>query len=212
MGNENAQLAEFADNLWKNFIKRKTQEASADNVTFYRAKVVSNTNIADNKLTVQRPYDNTIEVSCVDSMNGAQAGEEVIVIRFGNGKNNANHLVVANGDGNQTHSLTWISPAGSTHTKVAGGFYREGKLAYVQWSITLTSALAQGTSVQISNFPIPKASAVALTAAISGKATALGCAVEAYGTPQTGRLTLTAVSGSVATTDTVLITGQYLID
>lgn len=96
--NENAQLAEFAENLWKNYIKKKHDEANMDAVSFYRATVISND--GNNRLTIQRPYDNEVQVSCTDDMAAATVGMQVLVIRFGLGKNNANHIVVARGNGN----------------------------------------------------------------------------------------------------------------
>lgn len=95
--NENAQLAEFANNLWNNFIKERVKADNANSVMYYRAEVVSNP--GNNRLVVQRPFDEAIEVSCTDAMSSATAGTQVLVIRFGNGTNNANHLVMARGDG-----------------------------------------------------------------------------------------------------------------
>ena len=98
MANENAQLAEFADNLWKNYIQKKYKDASKDTLAFYRAKVISND--GGNRLTIQKPYDTTsYQVRCTDNMNTATAGLQVLVITFGNGVNSKNHLVVAKGDG-----------------------------------------------------------------------------------------------------------------
>ena len=98
MANENAQLAEFADNLWKNFISRKHTESNRDVVRFYKAEVVSND--GNNLLTIQRPFDNSYQVPCTNGMAGATAGSQVIVLQFGNSTNNKNHIVIAKGDGN----------------------------------------------------------------------------------------------------------------
>lgn len=97
MSNTNAQLAEFANNLWENYIKKKFEEENADILSYYRAEVVSND--GDKKLTIQRPYDEPYQVSCTDDMSEAVAGMQVIVVRFGNSANNSNHIVVAKGNG-----------------------------------------------------------------------------------------------------------------
>lgn len=97
MSNTNAQMAEFANNLWENYIKKKFEEANADILSYYRAEVVSND--GNNKLTIQRPYDDPYQVSCTDDMSEAVAGMQVIVVRFGNSANNSNHIVVAKGNG-----------------------------------------------------------------------------------------------------------------
>lgn len=98
MGNKNAQMAEFAKNIWKNYISPKVQKMEADSVKFYRAKVI--TNDGSNRLTIQRPYDDSYQVSCTDDMSTVTAGTQVIVLMFGNSVNNSNHIVVAKGDGN----------------------------------------------------------------------------------------------------------------
>lgn len=97
MANENAQLAEFAENLWKNYLRQKYHDESKDVISFYRAEVVSND--GSNRLTIKRPYDNSYQVSCTDGMSSATAGMQVIVVRLGNGVNNKNHLVIAKGNG-----------------------------------------------------------------------------------------------------------------
>lgn len=113
MGNVNAEMAEFADNLWINYIREKHHQESTDVVSYYRAAVVSND--GNNRLTIQRPFDNSYTVPCTDCMTSATTGDEVLVLRFGNGTNNANHIVVAKGDGNildipsHTHSAEDIT-------------------------------------------------------------------------------------------------------
>lgn len=97
MANQNAQFAEFASNLWENYIKQKYKDESRNALSFYRAEVVSND--GNNKLTIKRPYDEPYQVSCSDSMQEATVGMQVIVLRFGNDVNNSNHLVVSDGSG-----------------------------------------------------------------------------------------------------------------
>ena len=98
MGNKNQQMAEFADNFWKNYIRPKVREEFKDLIAFYRAEVVSND--GSNTLTIQRPFDTPYQVSCTNAMSSATAGDQVLVMRFGLGVNNKNHIVVATGDGN----------------------------------------------------------------------------------------------------------------
>lgn len=93
MGNKNATLAEFANNLWNNFIKKKLHDSEKDVLHYYRATVVSNPGYG--KLVVKKPYDEQITISCTDHMDAAEEGDQVIVIRFGNGNANLNHLAVA---------------------------------------------------------------------------------------------------------------------
>ena len=97
MANDNALMAELANNIWKNYIRSKVENLDKDTMKFYRAEVV--TNDGNNKLTIQRPYDEAYQVSCTDGMADATAGTQVLVFKFGNGTNNRNHLVVATGDG-----------------------------------------------------------------------------------------------------------------
>ena len=99
MANVNAQMAEFADNLWQNYIKPKYKDDSKNALSFYRAEVVSND--GNNKLTIKRPYDEPYQVSCTDGMADATVGMQVLVLRFGNDVNNSNHLVVSDGEGSR---------------------------------------------------------------------------------------------------------------
>ena len=99
MANVNAQMAEFADNLWQNYIKPKYKDENKNVISFYRAEVVSND--GNNKLTIKRPYDEPYQVSCTDGMADATVGMQVLVLRFGNDVNNSNHLVVSDGEGSR---------------------------------------------------------------------------------------------------------------
>lgn len=100
--NDNAQLAEFANNLWRNYIKPKFRQEYHDIVTFYRAEVTANN--GDGTLNIQRPFDNTITVPCTEDMSTVANHSQVTVLRFGNGNNSANQLVVAYGDGNPSYA------------------------------------------------------------------------------------------------------------
>lgn len=93
--NDNAELSEFANNLWKNFIEKKIDEKLNKYVSFGRATVVSN-NSGSGRLTISRPYDNDITIPCVDSLKDVSVGSQVTI--FNLGKNNkANMVAVGNG-------------------------------------------------------------------------------------------------------------------
>ena len=81
MSNTTAELAEFAKNLWNNYIKPNAKEEFNGTLTFYRAKVTANTH--DGYLTVQQPYDTDVTVRCTAPLNDAQVGDVVTVVCFG---------------------------------------------------------------------------------------------------------------------------------
>lgn len=97
MANDNAQLAEFANNLWKNYIQPKYKNDNKNALSFYRAEIVSND--GNNRLTIMRPFDTPYQVSCTDGMSEAPAGTPVLVLQFGNDVNSSNHLVVSDAEG-----------------------------------------------------------------------------------------------------------------
>ena len=90
--NDTAYIAEFAENLWNGYIKPKLQEERQDSVSFYKAKVISN--LGNGKLSVQRPYDSTITINCIDDLQSVSAGALVTVLVFGK-DNAANHIAVS---------------------------------------------------------------------------------------------------------------------
>lgn len=73
----------FASALWERFIKRRVQELKRQDMTGYRAAVV--TNNGDGTLTVQRPFETTtMTLPCVGSLkNVAAAGDQVLVCAIG---------------------------------------------------------------------------------------------------------------------------------
>ena len=155
MANENAQLAEFADNLWNNYIKQKYKDECKGILTYYRATVVSND--GSNKLTIQRPFDTAYQVSCTDAMSAVTAGTNVIVLVYGDGVNNQNHIVVAYGNGNVPAQLpvptvTWEEPTSSGATLVTsngGGYYVEGNHVYVSIDCKLNAAASSGDNITL---------------------------------------------------------------
>ncbi len=91
-------LASFAQRLWDNFFARKLKESQRSGVRYYRAEVTGAA--ADGKLAVKRPFD-TQETALpyVSSMAGAQVGEQVVVLVFGDGGNAGNRVVFMYPDG-----------------------------------------------------------------------------------------------------------------
>ena len=102
MADTNKQMAEFARELWENYIKPKYIAEFSDNVTYYMATVVSND--GNNRVTIRRPFDDPYQVSCLEDMAGLVAGDTVLVLRFGNGTNNANHIIFGKGNGNTNYT------------------------------------------------------------------------------------------------------------
>ena len=88
--NEEAVMAEFAENLWRNYIKPKYEDASMSTVSFYRATVIANN--GGRILTVQQPYDEPRTVSCTNELANVEVGSHVAVLKFGNGTAAMNHL------------------------------------------------------------------------------------------------------------------------
>ena len=95
MGNTNAEMAEFAENLWNNFIKPKMQMELANYVSYYRATVASN---VDGNVTVSRPFDGTFPVNATEYMANVSVGDNVLVFSLGKG-NAANQLIFAYSNG-----------------------------------------------------------------------------------------------------------------
>ena len=102
MADTSKQMAEFARELWENYIKPKYIAEFSDNVTYYMATVVSND--GNNRVTIRRPFDDPYQVSCLEDMAGLVAGDTVLVLRFGNGTNNANHIIFGKGNGNTNYT------------------------------------------------------------------------------------------------------------
>ena len=91
-GSNSEYMAEFADNLWNNYIKPKMREELRNSVSFYKATITANA--GDGTLTVQRPYDNAVTVSCTDDLKSASVGTQVVVFVLGNG-NAANSIAIS---------------------------------------------------------------------------------------------------------------------
>ena len=136
MGNANEQMAEFADNLWKNYIKPKMADELRNNISYYKAEVTKNE--SDGYLTVKRPFDNEIKIPVVTPMASTAVGTQVLVLCFGKG--NAQNQIVFS-----TSSLEDYYTDTNTDTKVkqsyvATNYYRPILLGY------RTSSTATGAS------------------------------------------------------------------
>jgi hypothetical protein len=98
MSNNGKEMLNLARELWRNFLEKRVAETQKSVVRYYRAEVVAP---AENgTITVQRPFEEkTLTLSYVSSMAAAKAGEQVVVLVFGNGKNLANHKIFMYPDG-----------------------------------------------------------------------------------------------------------------
>lgn len=117
MADMNKQMAEFARELWENYIKPKFNAEFSDNVTYYMATVVSND--GNNKVTIKRPFDDAYQVSCLEDMAGLVAGDTVLVLHFGNGTNNANHIIFGRGNGNTNYTAVGATETANEATASA---------------------------------------------------------------------------------------------
>lgn len=115
MANENEMMAEFADNLWKNYIKPKIADELKSTLTYYRAVVTDNE--GDGYLTVQKPYDSPIKIPCNKTLEAADIGQSVLVLCFGKG-NAQNQFAFATGAMedfySDTNTDTRVTQASST--------------------------------------------------------------------------------------------------
>ena len=142
--NEQAMAAEFAQNLWNNYIKFKMDEVNMSNVSFYRAAVTSNP--GDGTLVVQQPYDNEIKINSTSALSGVAVGTEIVVARLGNSNAAMNHLAFATAEGN---TYAWAQLASKTYKHVTANTWE-----YIGQSIILsTEAFVFLTSTYSSGRP-----------------------------------------------------------
>ena len=173
MGNANEQMAEFADNLWKNYIRPKMADEMRNHVSYYKAEVVDNQ--GDGYLIVKKPFDNPIKIPAVDPMlDYADTGDQVLVLCFGKG-NAQNQIVFStaklehyftntNTDTKATQSSTtttsWrplllanktaSTPTGNTTTTVTSTTYFNKDLSYQPNTGTLyTTGLQLGNALPV---------------------------------------------------------------
>lgn len=137
MADANKQMAEFARELWENYIKPKYISEFTDTVTYYMATVVSND--GNNRVTIKRPFDDPYQVSCLEDMAGLVAGDTVLVLRFGNGTNNANHIIFGKGNGNTNYTAaeaTLLANAAITTLEYGVGTSPTSYSDITSWSST----------------------------------------------------------------------------
>lgn len=90
MENNQAVMAEFAQNLWQNFIQQKMTEALSSYVSFFIATVTENP--GDGTLKVQAPFDEERTVSVTQELEDIAVGAQVAVLKLGNGNAALNNL------------------------------------------------------------------------------------------------------------------------
>lgn len=95
MGIENREMAAFANSLWENYIKFRHKEANLDTVSFYKAEITAKP--GNGKFSIKRPFDtDSVDVSYPSYMEDAPIGTQVLVLKFGEGNNLANHFIIDN--------------------------------------------------------------------------------------------------------------------
>lgn len=95
--NHNEGMAEFASNLWNNYIDLKTDEKLTSVISYFKAEVISDN--GDGTLTVRQPYDNNVTVKKSYGADGLSGGDHCVVFSFG-GRNANNLIAVASGSAN----------------------------------------------------------------------------------------------------------------
>lgn len=144
MGNANEQMAEFADNLWKNYIRPKMADELRNNISYYKAEVTKNE--SDGYLTVKRPFDNEIKIPVVTPMAAAAVGTQVLVLCFGKG-NAANQIVFATA-ALQSYYTNTNTDTKVTQSHVASNYWRPLILGY-RSSSTATGASTSAVTNQV---------------------------------------------------------------
>ena len=144
MANENEMMAEFADNLWKNYIKPKIADELKSTLTYYRAVVTDNE--GDGYLTVQKPYDSPIKIPCNKTLEDADIGQSVLVLCFGKG-NAQNQFAFATGALEDFYSDT-NTDTKVTQTHLTSNYYRPIILSS-RSSSTPTGSITTTTTGQV---------------------------------------------------------------
>lgn len=160
MSNVNEQMAEFANNLWENYIFEKHKQANHSTVSYYIATVV--TNNGDHTLTIKKPFEDSFTVPCAISVANAIAGMQILVVQFGNGNNNKNHLAVARADGNPSltnpynHHIGTMSSSASVNLRLEIYDTTRKKLVLKIWGVS-------GSSCYESMYYVPDVTALTTT-------------------------------------------------
>lgn len=84
----NREMAEFAENLWDNYLKEKAIDLLKNQIFGFRAVVTARP--GGGKLTVQRPFDYdsdgnpvSLTLPCAGSMTGVSVGTQVLCLGLG---------------------------------------------------------------------------------------------------------------------------------
>ena len=105
MANEQKEMEQLTGRMYQNYLRPKIREDfqtgaflnGASPLGWFLATVTQA--LTGGKITVQKPFDNTtIALTPVASMQGAQVGDQVVVIVFGCGANAANSIIFAYSD------------------------------------------------------------------------------------------------------------------
>lgn len=149
--NDQATMAEFAQNLWNNYIKQKTEEANSSVVSYYRA-VVTTANDGSNILKVKQPFETTSRtVSCTDELADVAVGTNVVIMRMGNGNAAVNNLAfLALDDMSMIKTPIPISKGGTGQTTASAALLALGGLPVLT---TYPEDLDDVTTTCITNYP-----------------------------------------------------------
>lgn len=92
---DNREMALFANSLWENYIKFRHKEANLDTVSYYKAEITAKP--GNGKFSIKRPFDTvSFDVAYPSYMEDAPISTQVLVLRFGEGHNLANHFIIDN--------------------------------------------------------------------------------------------------------------------
>lgn len=92
---DNREMALFANSLWENYIKFRHEEANLDTVSYYKAEITAKP--GNGKFSIKRPFDTvSFDVAYPSYMEDAPISTQVLVLRFGEGNNLANHFIIDN--------------------------------------------------------------------------------------------------------------------
>ena len=154
MGIENAELAEFADSLWENYMKFRNKEADAEKVSFYKAKVTANP--GGGYLTIKKPFDAiAYNVACPSYMANASVGLQVLVLRFGNGTNLMNHFIIDNAARTMLASAIATGSSITFPISVANGGTGATTLSGAKTNLEIPTVTLNGSASQSPSFYAP---------------------------------------------------------
>ena len=153
--NEDNEIAALAESLWKNYIKQKTEEIAGNDLSYYIASVVSNN--GDGTVRIKAPYDNERTADATQEMGDVTPGTQVMVMRFGDTNNAANHLVIANASDAEPMLNVSSGGSGTVEYTFSGDEVTErtaSEVAYGSSAVVIEyNAFAGFTNIQVAAFP-----------------------------------------------------------